>query len=61
MTPIPEAPEVTYAMLAAAIEAAGGRVRIPNLTLLRLQASTMVEIGQDPDGALTLTLTPRPR
>lgn len=61
MTPIPEAPQVTYAMLAACIEAAGGKVRIPNLTLLRLQTSTQVDLGQDPDGALTLTLVPRER
>jgi hypothetical protein len=59
MRPIPEAPDVTYAMLAACIEAAGGKVRIPNLTLLRLQTETMAEIGQDPDGTLTLTLVPR--
>jgi len=48
-------------MVAAAVEAAGGKVRVPNLTLLRLQAETQIEMGQDPDGALTLTLVPRER
>jgi hypothetical protein len=53
--------DITYAHLAAAIEAAGGKVRIPNLTLLGLQTTTQIEYGQDPDGVLTLTLIPRKR
>ncbi len=61
MQPLPENPELTYAMVAAAVEAAGGKVRIPNLTLLRLQVGTQIDLGYDPDGTLTLTLVPRDR
>jgi hypothetical protein len=53
--------DITYAHLAVAIEAAGGKVRIPNLTLLHLQANTQIEYGQDPDGVFTMTLIPRRR
>ena len=64
-TPSPDDPvngnRITYAMVAAAVEAAGGKVRIPNLTLLRLQIESQIDLGYDPDGALTLTLVPRQR
>lgn len=53
--------EITHAMVAAAVEAAGGKVRVPNLTLLRLQTETQIDLGHDPDGTLTLTLVPRRR
>jgi hypothetical protein len=52
--------EIPFAYLAAAVAAAGGKVRITNMDLLRFQAGYKIEFGQDPDGALVLLLAHRP-
>lgn len=52
--------DFTFAMLAAAVRAAGGRVHIPAREILMENAASMVDVTPDGAGGVTLSLHDRP-
>jgi hypothetical protein len=52
--------EFSYALLAAAVKAAGGTVTVSHREFLQLQAESQLDIRNEPVGGYTLTLQQRP-